>query len=64
LVGFDRVELKPGQSARVRGHVGERELAYWSVSRHDWVVPDGRRLLYVGSSSRDIRLRRQVQVRH
>ena len=62
LVGFDRVELKRGESTRVRVHVPKRALAYWSVSRHDWVVADGRRPLYVGASSRDVRLQRQVRV--
>jgi beta-glucosidase len=56
LVGFERVPLRPGQSARVNIHVDARELSYWSTARHDWAVPAGDRALYVSSSSRDTRL--------
>jgi beta-glucosidase len=57
LAGFERVELGPGQSRRVTVHIGARELSYWSTERHDWVVAAGRRPVYIGASSRDIRQR-------
>jgi beta-glucosidase len=56
LVGFQRVELEPGRSKRVRMHIDGRGLSYWSIDRHDWVTPPGRRPIYVGASSRDIRI--------
>lgn len=56
LAGFERVELEPGRSKRVTIRMGVRALSYWSVERHGWVVAAGRRAVYVGSSSRDIRL--------
>ncbi|MFC8124287.1 beta-glucosidase [Streptomyces sp. NPDC057302] len=57
LAAFDRVELRAGESRRVRVRVAERQLSYWDTDRGRWVRPDGRRTVYVGSSSRDIRLR-------
>ena len=57
LVGFERVELVPGEERRMTVHVGAQPLSYWSVARHDWVVLPGRRSVQVGSSSRDVRLR-------
>lgn len=56
LAAFDRVELRAGESRRVTVRVGERQLSYWDTDRGRWVRPDGRRAVYVGSSSRDIRL--------
>jgi beta-glucosidase len=60
LVGFDRIKLAPGSSQEVTVHIGARELSYWSTSAHDWVVAEGVRPLYVGSSSRDICLQGAV----
>ncbi|MGY0056621.1 beta-glucosidase [Streptomyces sp. LZ34] len=56
LAAFQRVELKPGESRRVSLEIDERQLSYWDTTSKDWVLPRGRRSVYVGSSSRDIRL--------
>jgi beta-glucosidase len=56
LAGFERVTLAPGASRRVTIPVGARELSYWSTATHGWVVPAGGRTIFVGASSRDIRL--------
>ncbi len=58
LVGFQRIELGPGQAKRVRIHVDVRGLSYWSTQKHTWVVAPGDRPIYVGSSSREVRLQR------
>ena len=57
LAGFQRIELAPGQSRQAAIHIDARALSYWSTATHDWVMPEGSREIYVGSSSRDIRLR-------
>jgi beta-glucosidase len=57
LVGFERVELAPGDARRVSVHVGAPELSHWSKVERGWVVPPGPRAVHVGASSRDIRLR-------
>jgi beta-glucosidase len=62
LVGFTRVELKPGQATTVSVSIDPRELSYWSVLQHDWVVAAGRREILVGASSRDIRLRGSADI--
>jgi beta-glucosidase len=58
LAGFKRVELDPGRSARVSIHVGARSLSYWAVEKGGWALAASGRTIYVGSSSRDIRLQR------
>ena len=57
LVAFERIALRPGQIRTVDLHVPLRQLQYWSTARHGWATPSGRRRVYVGASSRDVRLR-------
>jgi beta-glucosidase len=56
LAGFTRVSLEPGEARAVRIHVPARQLAYWSEAKHGWAPTKGPRAVYVGASSRDIRL--------
>jgi beta-glucosidase len=56
LVAFDRVELRPGQKRRLELLVSKRELSYWSAQKQNWILPAEPRDVYVGSSSRDVRL--------
>lgn len=56
LAGYQRIELGAGRSRGITLHVNSRALEYWSVERRGWVLAEGERHLYVGSSSRDIRL--------
>jgi beta-glucosidase len=56
LAGFRRITLRPGQTEQVTVHVREQQLSYWAAAQQTWVLPAGQRPVYVGSSSRDIRL--------
>jgi beta-glucosidase len=56
LVGFDHVELGPSEKRRATVQVSSRELSYWSTQEQSWVLPQGERTIFVGASSRDIRL--------
>jgi hypothetical protein len=60
LAAFDRVKVGAGQSRRVTLDVDERELSYWSTSTHRWTLATGSRTLYVGTSSRDFRLTKDL----
>ena len=62
LVGFERVSLKKGQTKVVTIHIAPRQLSYWSVDAHDWVVSTGLRTLMVGSASDDIRAKTTVAI--
>ena len=52
----------PGQGERVTLHVSSRELSYWSTQAQNWMLGVGPRNVYVGASSRDIRLHGSAQV--
>jgi len=56
LADFQAVQLDPGQSQEVSLEVDRRALSYWSEQDGAWVPLPGPQPVYVGSSSRDIRL--------
>ena len=56
LAGFARVTLEPGERRRVAVVVTRRSVSYWDTATARWITPRGDVPVYVGSSSRDIRL--------
>ncbi|MGH9533727.1 MAG: beta-glucosidase family protein [Terriglobales bacterium] len=63
LAGFARLRLAPGQRGNLVLHVPRRQLAYWSSRDHAWRRVEGRRTVYVGSSSRELPLHQAIYVR-
>jgi beta-glucosidase len=62
LVQFERITLAPGRETRLKLHVDARELSFWSTAAQRWVRGGGRRDVYVGSSSRDLRAHTVVRL--
>jgi beta-glucosidase len=60
LKAFDRVELKPGETRTVQFSLQNPAFSYWSPEKNDWVMDPGTFEVQVGSSSRDIRLKKPV----
>jgi beta-glucosidase len=60
LVAFDRVHVPAGQTTAVTMHVPIRQLQYWSTKEQNWVTATGERTLSVGSSSRTLPLREEI----
>lgn len=56
IKGFERIELKPGETTRARFELGPSTFSYWNTQAHRWEVMGGTYHIMVGSSSRDIRL--------
>lgn len=60
LVGWAKVELKPGESRRlsieVKPDTTSRPLSYWNIDTNTWEIEDGDYQVLVAASSRDIRL--------
>jgi beta-glucosidase len=60
LVAFDRIHLAAGESKTVKLHVASRQLQYWSTAETKWIKPNGKRIVSVGGSSRDLRLNQTI----
>jgi beta-glucosidase len=63
LVGWDKLSLHPGQTRRVSLDIEPERLAYWNVATHAWAIAPGTYKIFVGSSSRDIRLHDEVHIK-
>jgi beta-glucosidase len=57
LKGFQRVELKAGETKTVEFKLDRAAFSYWSPETKAWVADPGTFEIQAGSSSRDIRLR-------
>ena len=57
LKAFRRVVLKPGETQTVSFALDKSALAFYDVTRKDWVVEPGTFEVFVGASSWDIRLK-------
>ena len=56
LGDWSKIQLNPGQSQKVNIVISPRTQSIWDTSANDWrVIPDA--AVYVGASSRDIRLK-------
>jgi beta-glucosidase len=63
LKGFQRVELKPGESKTVDFKLDRAAFSYWSPDKKDWMAEPGRFEIQAGASSRDIRLRAPLELK-
>ncbi|WNG50322.1 glycosyl hydrolase [Archangium minus] len=62
LKAFTKVALEPGEEKTVSFTLKQRDFAYYNTALHRWVVNPGRFDILVGGSSRDLPLRKHVQV--
>lgn len=57
LRGFEKVPLDPAQSAIIAFDLTRRDLSVWDVVAQDWDLQEGNYTVFVGASSRDVRLK-------
>lgn len=62
LKGFEKVDLKPGETKTVRFELDARAFAYYHTERKEFFVESGTFAILVGSSSREIRGEGKVYV--
>jgi len=63
LKAFKRVSLAPGESTKVTLEIPEETLRYWNETTDEWVSDPGQIELLLGTSSRDIKLRKTISIR-
>jgi beta-glucosidase len=57
LKAFQRVNLKPGETADVKFSIDKAAMSFYDPGRGDWVAEPGGFEVMIGSSSQDIRLK-------
>jgi len=62
LKAFEKIFLQAGESKKITLQIPFSELAYYNTMLHKWVTEPGDYTVYVGASSRDIRLTETVLV--
>jgi hypothetical protein len=63
LKGFARVNLKGGESKTVTMKIDKSALSFYDVDSKSWVAESGEFEVLVGSSSRDIHLKRDFELK-
>jgi beta-glucosidase len=56
LRGFSKLSLAASASGTVTFNLRRKDLSYWDTPSQTWILPAGTFNVYVGASSRDIRL--------
>lgn len=56
LRGFERLSIQPNSSATFTATLTRRDLSNWSTGLQNWYIPNTNKTVWVGASSRDLRL--------
>ncbi|KAF4943979.1 hypothetical protein FSARC_14805 [Fusarium sarcochroum] len=62
LRGFEKVNLRAGESRVAIFELLRRDISYWNVLSQTWVIPSGDFKLHIGFSSKDIKTTADVTV--
>ncbi|MES2221427.1 MAG: glycoside hydrolase family 3 C-terminal domain-containing protein, partial [Acidobacteriota bacterium] len=62
LRGFKKIDLRAGQSRWVRLELNSRAFSIYDPDLHTWKMPDGKYKILAGTSSRNLPLRREIEV--
>jgi beta-glucosidase len=62
LVGWSKVQLKPGESKEVLVDVDSKYLSIYNTDKHDWQLIPGEYGFMVGGWSQDLPLKQSVNL--
>jgi len=57
LKGFARINMKPGETKSAHFILNKDALSYYDINKRNWIVKKGNYSIFIGSSSRDIKLK-------
>ncbi|MFH0879335.1 MAG: fibronectin type III-like domain-contianing protein, partial [Lentisphaerota bacterium] len=60
LKAFRKITLAPGEKTRVSVKLGRDAFSFYDPGKHEWVMEPGLFRIMIGSSSRDIRLEKEI----
>lgn len=60
LKGYDKVKLRPGESARMTIHLGNDAFEYYSTSIHGWTMESGTYVIRIGKNAGETVLEKTV----
>lgn len=63
LKGFEKIMLEPGESKKISIVLNKKNLARYDEEFHEWKIDAGQYEIYVGSSSRDLILKTDVDIK-
>jgi beta-glucosidase len=64
LKGFQKVSLKPGQTAKVHFSLDAQDASYWNTNAQAWTLTPGTYTVHVGDSSENLPLTGAFHVTH
>jgi beta-glucosidase len=62
LKGFIKVDLEPGQSRNIVIELTTKDFSFWNPKTKDWFFEKGSFILQVGSSSKEIKVQKQIEL--
>jgi beta-glucosidase len=62
LKGFTKVELEPGQNKNVVIELTKKDFSFWNPMTKDWYFEKGAFIIQVGSSSKEIKVQKQIEL--
>jgi beta-glucosidase len=63
LKKFKRVSLKPGETKEIEFTINKNDLSFYDPAKHGWITEPGEFQVMIGSSSRDIKLKDNFELK-
>jgi len=63
LKGFEKINLEPGKEAKVEIKINKDDMKWYNEAIKDWQLEKGKYRIEIGASSRDIRLKKEIEIK-